>query len=168
MKTKQIQNLDNFTGTILIPVFETNVKSIVPIEYHGISVPSKVFYGKKDTHYLVEKYDCTHVFIGLGKEIDYKALKTIFRRISAKQKDVFGINVALVIPDEFKNDQVEATVSGLLLGTYDLGHYKKEKTTHPLNSEEFIFEIVSSKDFSEVVERAVKIANAPCHMTFKL
>lgn len=127
MKTKYIQSLDNFTGTILIPVFETNVKSIVPIEYHGISVPSKVFYGKKDTHYLVEKYDCTHVFIGLGKDIDYKALKTIFRRISAKQKDVFGINVALVIPDEFKNDQVEATISGLLLGTYDLGHYKKSE-----------------------------------------
>ena len=58
MKTKQIQNLDNFTGTILIPVFETNAKSIIPIEYHGISVPSKVFYGKKDTHYVVEKYDC--------------------------------------------------------------------------------------------------------------
>jgi outer membrane lipoprotein SlyB len=55
MKTKQIQNLDNFTGTILIPVFETNAKSIIPIEYHGISVPSKVFYGKKVTHYVVEK-----------------------------------------------------------------------------------------------------------------
>ena len=69
MKTKQIKKLDGFTGTILIPVYETNAKSIVPIEYHGVTVAAKVFYGKKDTHYLVEKYDCTHVFIGLGKEI---------------------------------------------------------------------------------------------------
>ena len=75
MKIKKIQNLDNFKGTILIPVFETTAKSIVPIEYHGVSVYSQVFYGKKDTHYLVEKYECTHVFIGLGKEVDYKSLK---------------------------------------------------------------------------------------------
>ena len=166
MKTKYIQSLDNFTGTILIPVFETNVKSIVPIEYHGISVPSKVFYGKKDTHYLVEKYDCTHVFIGLGKDIDYKALKTIFRRISAKQKDVFGINVALVIPDEFKNDQVEATISGLLLGTYDLGHYKKSEL-HSFKKDDFELQILTKKDIHSDVEKGIKIANAQLE-TFNL
>lgn len=166
MKTKYIQSLDNFTGTILIPVFETNAKSIIPIEHHGISVPSKVFYGKKDTHYLVEKYDCTHVFIGLGKDIDYKALKTIFRRISAKQKDVFGINVALVIPDEFKNDQVEATISGLLLGTYDLGHYKKSEL-HSFKKEDFELQILTKKGIHSEVEKAIKIANAQLE-TFSL
>jgi len=114
MQTKKIQNLDNFTGTILIPVFETTAKSIVPIEYHGVSVYSQVFYGKKDTHYLVEKNDSTLVFIGLGKEADYKTLKMMFRRISAKQKEVFAKNVALVIPDNFNNNQVEAAISGLL------------------------------------------------------
>ena len=75
MKIKKIQNLDSFTGTILIPVFETTAKSIVPIEYHGVTVYSQVFYGKKDTYYLVEKYDCTHVFIGLGKEQGQRFLK---------------------------------------------------------------------------------------------
>ncbi len=166
MKTKYIQSLDNFIGTILIPVFETNIKSIVPIEYHGISVPSKVFYGKKDTHYLVEKYDCTHVFIGLGKDIDYKALKTIFRRISAKQKDAFGVNVVLVIPDEFKSEQVEATVSGLLLGTYDLGHYKKSEL-HSFKKEDFELQILAKKDIHSEVEKGIKIANAQLE-TFNL
>ena len=78
MNFKNIQNLDNYSGTILIPVFETNVKNLVPIEYHGVSVTSNVFYGKKDTHYIVDKYNCFHIFIGLGKEIDYKKELDLF------------------------------------------------------------------------------------------
>ncbi|MGC4039363.1 MAG: leucyl aminopeptidase family protein [Flavobacterium sp.] len=159
MKLKRIQNLDTFTGTILIPVFETTAKSIVPIEYHGVSVYSQVFYGKKDTHYLVEKYDCTDVFIGLGKETDYKSLKTIFRRISAKQKDVLGKNVTLVIPENFSNSQIEAAVSGLLLGTYNLGHYKKSEP-HPFLKEGFELNYIAQNDFGETIEKAIKIAAA--------
>ena len=94
MKTKSIQNLDNYSGTILIPVFETYENSLVPIEFHGVSVSSKVFYGKKDSLYLVEKYECTHVFIGLGKTIEYKSLKTILRRIASKHTTIFRKNTA--------------------------------------------------------------------------
>ena len=159
MKIKKISSLDNFTGTVLIPVFETNVKSIIPIEYHGVSVYSQVFYGKKDTHYLVEKYDSTHVFIGLGKDIDYKSLKTIFRRISAKQKDAFAKNVALVFPDNFTSTQVEATISGLLLGTYNLGHYKKTEL-HPFLKDDFELKYSAKSNFDESIEKAIKIANA--------
>ena len=159
MKIKKIQNLDNFTGTILIPVFETTAKSIVPIEYHGVSVYSQVFYGKKDTCYLVEKYDCTHVFIGLGKELDYKAVKTIFRRIAAKQKEVFGKNATLVIPDNFTNNQVEAAISGLLLGTYNLGHYKKTEA-HPFLNADFELNYIANSDFEVAATKGIKIANA--------
>jgi leucyl aminopeptidase len=159
MKIKKIQNLDNFKGTILIPVFETTAKSIVPIEYHGVSVYSQVFYGKKDTHYLVEKYECTHVFIGLGKEVDYRSLKTIFRRISSKQKELFGKNTALVIPDNFNAKQVEATISGLLLGTYNLGHYKKTDE-HPFLKSDFEFNYLSNSDYNDAFDKGIKIANA--------
>lgn len=159
MNIKKIQSLDNFTGTILIPVFETTAKSIVPIEYHGVSVYSQVFYGKKDTHYLVEEYDCTHVFIGLGKELDYKTMKTIFRRISAKQKEVFGKNVALIIPDNFTANQVEAAISGLMLGTYNLGHYKKAEL-HPFLDDGFELCYIAKNDYQETIDKAIKIANA--------
>lgn len=159
MKTNKIESLDGYKGTILIPVFETNVKSIVPIEFHGISVYSQVFYGKKDTHYLVEKYDCTHVFIGLGKDTDYKSIKTIFRRIASKQKDLFGLNSTLVIPDQFSNDEVEAALSGLVLGTYNLGHFKK-KEIHPFLNENFELQIFAKKDYDEAISRGIKIANA--------
>ncbi len=159
MNITKIHSLDNFTGTILIPVFETTAKSIVPIEYHGVTVYSQVFYGKKDTHYLVEKYDCTHVFIGLGKELDYKALKAIFRRIASKQKEVFAQNVALVIPEKFSQSQVEAAVSGLMLGTYNLGHYKKTEA-HPFLNAGFELNYIANADFDEALNKGIKIANA--------
>lgn len=166
MKTKNVESLDGFKGTIIIPVFETNIKNIVPIEFHGAAVYSQVFYGKKDSHYLMEKYDCTHIFVGLGKKINYKEIKTIFRRIASKQKDSFGNNVVLVIPDEFKNDEVEATLSGLYLGTYDLGHFKK-KETHPFLKSDFELQILSKNDFEETINKAIKIANAQLE-TFNL
>lgn len=166
MQTKKINTLEKYSGTILIPVFETNAKSLVPIEFHGVSVASKVFYGKKDTHYLVEKYDCTHVFIGLGKEIDYRYLKTIFRRISSKLKDVFGKEVVLVIPQQFDKEKVEASISGLMLGTYSLGHFKK-KEVHPFLEKDFTLNLNAKTDFIEVAERAIKIAKAQLE-TFNL
>lgn len=159
MKTHTIKSLEGFVGTLLIPVFETHAQSVLPTEFHGVEVSSKVFYGKKDTFYIVEKYDCTHVFIGLGKETDYSNLKTIFRRISAKQKELLSKNTTLVIPENFTSDQVEAAISGLVLGTYNLGHYKKTDL-HAFAFEDFSLGIFSKKDYTETIAKAVKIAQA--------
>ena len=160
MKLTTITKLEHYKGTILIPVLETYEKSLVPIEFHGVSVNSKVFFGKKDTHYIIDKYDCTHIFIGIGKEIDYKSLKTIFRRISANQKHFFGTNVALVMPESFLKEQIEATFIGLQLGTYNLGHYKKDKTAHPFLHPNFELQIVSKKNNEKYANKGLKIANA--------
>ena len=159
MKTITLKNLEGFSGTILIPVFETYEKSLVPIEFHGVSIHSKVFFGKKDTHYVVEKYDCIHIFIGLGKVIDYKSLKTISRRISAKQKEFLGGEVALVLPEQLSNEQIEALISGLYLGTYDLGHFKKTEK-HPFLKDSFELLLLSEKNYSDIVSKAIKIAKA--------
>ncbi len=165
MKTKNIENLEGFTGVILIPVFETSPQHLVPIEFHGVSVSSKVFYGKKDTYYMAEKYDCVHVFIGLGKKIDYKSLKTIARRIASKEKETFAKNVALVIPEVFTLQQVEATISGLFLGTYNLGHFKK-KVNHAFLDSKFELALISKTDHSEVALRAIKIAKAQVEILY--
>jgi len=166
MKIKKIQNLDDYTGTILIPVFENFEKSLVPIEYHLASVSPKVFYGKKDTHYIYEKYDCTHIFIGLGKESDYKSIKTSFRRIAAKQKEFFGNNVTLIINNEFDSNFIEAAVSGLILGTYNLGHYKKTDK-HPFLQKDFVLQYIAKNDCKEAINKGLKIANAQLE-TFNL
>ena len=159
MQIKTIPNTDFSSGTILIPVFETNAKSIVPIEFGEISLASKVFYGKKDAIYLVEKNDTIHIFIGIGKTIDYKSLKTIFRRIASQQKAAFFKNASLVIPPAFTQGQVEAAVSGLMLGTYNLGHFKKDNK-HPFLEDDFVLHLVSQTDYIQTANRALKIANA--------
>ena len=87
-------------------------------------------------------------------------MKTIFRRIAAKQKESFSTNVALVLPEQFTQDQVEATISGLMLGTYDLGHFKKGNDKHHFLNSEFVFQLVSKNNFEETAQKAVKIANA--------
>jgi leucyl aminopeptidase len=160
MKTNNIKILNNFKGTILIPVFETYAKSLIPISFHRVSVHSKVFYGKKDTHYVVEKYDSAHIFIGLGKNPDYKSLKTIFRRIASQYKELYHTNVALVIPEQFVHEQIEASISGMLLGTYDLGHFKSEKQLHPFLNPNFELQLFSKIDYDKTVSKALKIANA--------
>jgi leucyl aminopeptidase len=81
MKINSIPNLANFSGTILIPVLESAEKNKLVNTYNDIEISAKVFSAKKDTHYVVEKSNTIHLFIGLGKTTDYKSIKTIFRRI---------------------------------------------------------------------------------------
>jgi leucyl aminopeptidase len=159
MQIKNLSSLPGFSGTILIPVFETSAKNIVPIEYNGVSIPSGIFYGKKDTDYMIEKSECLHLFIGLGKTLDYKSLKTIFRRTAVKLKDAFSKDVALLLPNEFTQQHTEAAISGLILGTYNLGHYKK-KEAHPFLESGFTLHLLSATDYIEIANRSVKIANA--------
>ena len=159
MKIKEVTQLDNFSGTVIVPVFETNPQNIVPIKFEGIVLSSKVFYGKKSSRYVVEEDNIIYLFIGLGKTIDYTTVKTLFRSVSQKEENYFSHNVALHIPDIFNDDMVEAVVSGLLLGTYNLGHFKKKEAHFFLNTE-FQLEILSSKSYASVVNKAIKIARA--------
>lgn len=159
MTTENIQSLDNFTGTLLVPVFETNPKNLLPTEFHGVAVPSKVFYGKKDTHYIVEKYDCTHIFIGIGKTPDYPSLVTIFRRISSKHKELLSKDTALVLIDAFTDLQIEAAISGLYLGTYNLGHFKKTEA-HPFLADGFKLQLFAKPEANGFAAKAIKIAQA--------
>ncbi|AWA30569.1 leucyl aminopeptidase [Flavobacterium magnum] len=159
MKIITVHELADFKGTILIPVFETHVKSLVPIEFQGVSVSSKVFYGKKDTSYHSDKYDCLHLFIGLGKTPDYKSVFTMFRRISLRNKEHFNTNTALVLPDGFQAGLAEAAFSGLLAGTYEIGHFKKTDS-HPFLREGFELALLAKGNYTETADRAFRIAKA--------
>ena len=159
MITTKIDSLENFSGTILIPVFETTAKNLIPVKFDGIEISSAVFYGKKDSSYLTQKGENLYLFIGLGKNIDYKSLKTIFRRISLKEKALFNKKLCLFFPEEFDGEQAEAAMSGLLLGTYDLGHYK-EQEKHPFLKADFELNILAVQDYSVWLSKAIKIARA--------
>ena len=160
MEINAIENTINFSGTVLIPVFETYEKGIIPISFDGLEISSKVFFGKKDSHYIIERNNTIYIFIGLGKKLNYKDLKTIFRRISSNQREYFELNLALVLEDKFDENQVEAMVSGLLLGTYDLGHFKADKKTHPLLDTDFKLFLVSNTSYLAPAKKGIKIAKA--------
>ena len=163
MNINYIKSNTSFKGLIIIPVYETENETL----FEDIKLSKKLFSGKKDTNYIVEKNDVNYLFIGLGKSPDYKTIKTIFRRISAKQSSYFETNATIVFPKEFTDLNVEAAISGLVLGTYNLGHYKKEKKLHSINNEGFNLDILSENDFKNSVEKGIKIANAQLE-TFNL
>jgi leucyl aminopeptidase len=156
MKIKYSTSITTGRKLNLIPVFESEAD----VTFHKIQLSKAIFSGKKDSSYVTEFEGNIFIFIGLGKDPDYKTIKTIFRRVAAKQADHFETELQLVIPDNFSSNKIEAAVSGLVLGTYKLGHYKKDKKSHPINSDDFVLEIAASKDVSNEVTRAVKIANA--------
>ena len=51
--------------------------------------------------------------------------------------DDSNTNVALVLPESFAPEHTEAAIVGLMLGTYDLGHYKSIKEIHPFLNPNF-------------------------------
>jgi leucyl aminopeptidase len=140
----------------LIPLLETE-EAIIFDEIH---LSKTIFSGKKDSLYFYEKDENIFLFIGLGKDPDYKSIKTTFRRISAKQKTYFKEEAKLFLSGDLSTDNIEAIISGLWLGTYQLGHYKKDKKQHPLESEDFIFEVNSYSDIKNAIDKGLKIANA--------
>jgi len=140
----------------LIPFFESEN----PLVFKEISVNPTLFSGKKDTTFLMEQAGNIFLFIGLGKTADYKSIQTSFRRISAKQSNLFDKEAALFFATEINENEIEAAISGLWLGTYQLGHYKKELKKNPLLADEFSLEIVSDSTVEKAVERGLKIAKA--------
>ncbi|WP_291116043.1 leucyl aminopeptidase family protein [Flavobacterium sp. UBA6135] len=155
MKIHYTNNLI-FKKVNLIPLLETEEDII----FDTIHLSKSIFSGKKDSLYTLEKDENIFLFIGLGKDQDYKAIKTALRRISAKQFSHFKNEAKLFLSSELSNDMIEAIISGLWLGTYQLGHYKKDKKQHPFEAEEFVLEINSYLDNTQAIERGIKIANA--------
>ena len=146
----------SLTKLNLIPFFESEEG----IHFQGITLNTNLFSGKKDSTFLMEEEGKILLFIGLGKAPDYKTIQTIFRRISAKQSNLFKEKASLFLPIEMEEIQLEAAISGLWLGTYQLGHYKNETKNHPLLSADFLLEIVSDSNVEKIVQRGLKIAQA--------
>ena len=155
MKITSISHTDTFEGTVLLPVFETQSK----VNFNGIELSNAIFSGKKDSHYIYEKNSVFFIFIGLGKEVDYKAVKTIFRRVASKEKHLFCLNSTIVVPDAFSKMNVEAAVSGLYLGTYNLGHFKKSDL-HPFLNPNFELILIAKNEFLNAAQKGLKIAKA--------
>ena len=163
MKINYINPISSSENAVVIPVFESEDS----IQFQDISLTSKVFSGKKDSNYLVEKNGAHYMFLGVGKAPNYKDIKTIFKRFASKNASFCDASVSVVFSTDFTIELIEAAASGLLLGTYKLGHYKAKSETHPFLTEDFMLNIVSDSDCQQAVEKGIKIANAQLE-TFEL
>jgi len=169
MKIKILKTVNKFKGLVILPFLEDDRSLKIPEGFGPIEVSKNLFSGKKDTQFIVEDKKAEKIFllIGLGKNPEYHSVKTIFRRLTAKQESLLSEEILLVFPAEMEASWLEAAVSGLLLGTYRLGHFKKSET-EPKNWRDTTLSIFSSqKNALEIAEKGLKIAYAQLE-TFKL
>jgi leucyl aminopeptidase len=163
VKIKYTQKITETSTLIIVPFFETEQNVV----FNNISITINSFSGKKGTNFVVENKNKTYLFVGLGKSVCYKTTKTAFRTIAAKQQSFFKNEAVLFFDKHITNETVEAAISGLILGTYNLGHFKKEQKVHPLNTANFILNISSENDVKNSVDKGIRIANAQLE-TFNL
>jgi len=156
MNIKYINIINSSENVVVIPFFES--ESIV--QFQGFQLTSKLFSGKKDTTYFTENNGRHLLFLGLGKNPNYKEIKTIFRRISSKITPFCDSSASVVFSSSFTAELIEAAVSGLMLGTYQLGHFKTLNEKHPFLKEDFTLTFVSDSSCEEVATKGIKIANA--------
>ena len=156
MKINYTKTIAAINSHIIVPFFETEKEMV----FKTISVSNTIFSGKKGTHFIVEKDNKTYLFVGLGKEVCYKTTKTAFRSVAFKQESFFKSDAVIFFDKNITNETVEAAISGLVLGTYKLGHYKKEQKAHPLNNKDFMLTISSENEVKNSIEKGFKIANA--------
>jgi len=161
MKISISNTLQNYRGLILLP-FEESESLQYPKGIENLNISSSLFSGKKDSQFILEDHQSgrTFLLIGLGKTPDYKTIQTAFRRLTAKQSDLFAKGACLTIPEGMNTDLLDAAVSGLYLGTYRLGHFKKAEGT-TTDWEKMSLQIYTSlPDAEKTTQRASKIAKA--------
>ncbi|WP_293016484.1 M17 family metallopeptidase [Mongoliibacter sp.] len=167
MKTQINPSNKKLKGLLIIPYMESEDKIKLPEKFGGKDISSKVFSGKKDSTLLFESEDKDLIFylIGLGKDPEYNSIKKAFRRITAKKDDLIDSDVHLYFHQEMDSAFVEAAVSGFVLGTYRLSHFKSEDKKDFSSLQLYIHSPLNQ--VAKDVEKAHKIANAQLE-TFKL
>jgi leucyl aminopeptidase len=168
MEITKGEAIKDFRGLVILPFFENQNGIQSREDFKNISVSKNLFCGKKDTQFIIEDKESGNIFIfiGLGKNPDYKSLKIAFRRLTAKQEDLFDEKVLLYLTDEMNENILEAAVSGLILGTYRLGHYKNSETTPKDWTKISLLVHTGIKDAEQLTERARKIADAQIETCF--
>ena len=162
MKIEISKNIKNLKGLVVLAFHETEQKLTFPEGHDFPTVSPALFSGKKGSKFIIENKDreLTYIYLGLGKNPEYKTIKTAFRILTAKQADLIGETISLVITEGMEDEFLEAAVSGLNMGTYRLGHYKKmeEPAKDWKNLKLQIFTDLENAD--EIASKAIKISNA--------
>ena len=128
------------------------------VSFHDLKINSDIFSGKANTNYTLALNDSVYIFIGLGDKLTYKSIKTAFRRFAHQYKAIKTNDLKIDLSRLDDHLHVEAAISGLMLGTYDLGHFKVDKKKHAFLNQDFTIELNIDNTFQSTVEKALKIA----------
>lgn len=145
---------------IIVPFLEqdTTIRFSWGGTSHGIH--KGLFSGKKDSFFSFESEGKVFMLIGLGKEPEYKSIQTSFRRLTAKNADLFDGSVVVDLRLVQDSWMVEAAVSGLKLGIYRLSHFKSgDAVAKDWHSMDFVL-LSSLNEAQKFLEKGEKIANA--------
>jgi leucyl aminopeptidase len=145
---------DDKTKTLLIPFLKSEA-----INYKHVHLKNHLFAGKEKTSYATVVDDVHYFFIGLGEKPTYKDIQTAFRRFAHQNKKLHTKSL-LVDLTSFDEGQVEAAIIGLVLGTYQLGHFKADQKPHIFLNGDFEILITSANASQQLIDQAIKIAEA--------
>ncbi len=147
-------------GLRIIPVIQTGpVDGLSQVP--GLpSVNPLLFSAGKDTQYLFEENGQLTLLLGLGSQPDHASVQKTFRRVLAKHASLLGKELHLQLPESFPPDLLESALTGLQLGAYSLGHFKKERKSQRDYSKLKVQLTTGIPSAEDIADRAVKIAMA--------
>lgn len=141
---------------IIVPFLESDK----PLQWHDFTVSLPLFKAEKGTEFVFHSPNQTVVFLGLGKNPDFKTIQYVFRKFAFHHKNLFEQSCSVFVSDEMANLHIKAISNGLFLGTYQLNHFKKEKKTHALLNEDFELCLVSNQNIENDILLGYKLALA--------
>jgi len=150
----------------IIPVTENQDRKVLQPKF-GLTVPTLVFSGKKDSTYLLQYEEELLLLVGLGENPEMNEVEKTFRRILAKNPDIIQDKVTLDFSEVLDSKLMESALIGFGLGGYSLDFFKREQDKKK-DFRDLKVEVISDKDsILQIVDRAEKIANAKIE-AFKL
>jgi len=144
-------------ATHIIPCFE----STAPLQWEGIRLEPDIFNGKKGQTYTVAQQNNRYCFVGLGPDPTAATARTVMEAFSY---GFHGQNTVapfvLHLPDTCSDAQATAIWHGLRLGTYGLGHFKKNNPQHPFTADQATWHIVSKASLEADWQQADALVDA--------
>ncbi|MEM9847214.1 MAG: leucyl aminopeptidase [Bacteroidota bacterium] len=157
--------------TLLIPITKSGkpLADIAPLSAFATDRLATIFEGKKNEVQMLFTEQQNIFLLGIGDETaDAKTLTKAFRKLSHQHKEKLSGTIGLYLHHLDHAAQItEYALNGLLLGTYQVGHYKTDnKQNHPLAATDAQINIYTDARTQNIERAAQKgIATAETQMS---
>ncbi|MEM8526585.1 MAG: leucyl aminopeptidase [Bacteroidota bacterium] len=159
------------TKSLIIPIIASKnpFKSIMPLAHFSKTTLQETFKGEKGELQILPTEKQTIYLLGLGEEpFNSRNIIKIFRSLSHRHKGKLSHKIGLYL-HHLKSPEkiVEFALTGLLLGTYKIGHFKSEKQElHPFETKGASLKIYTEAKTNSLRKAAQKgIATAETQMS---